>query len=208
MPSASLILALFVLLYLLSPRPRLRSSRPRLTSKKSLLYFPYSVFKESAGAERAISLLRPPFDVKKIIAQSWIRPRPGWLRIGRTASHPGSNATPLNARPQGCIPAWESGPLRGARRRTPRSVANPAPPRSGQSALHSLRRRRVSPRPEMRTPSVTGGRTQLEKRIRRRPTFPRSCPRSIIGPERLNCRVRNGNGCGPLGKVTGKSLTW
>ena len=44
------------------------------------------------------------------------------------------------------------------------------------------------------------------ERIRRRPTFPRSCPRSIIGPERLNCRVRNGNGCGPLGKATGKSL--
>jgi hypothetical protein len=51
MPSASLILALFVLLVLLSPRPRLFSSRPRLTSKKSLLYFPYSVFKESIRNE-------------------------------------------------------------------------------------------------------------------------------------------------------------
>ena len=33
----------------------------------------------------------------------------------------------------------------------------------------------------------------------RRPTFPRSYPRSIIGPARLNFRVRDGNGCDPCG---------
>ncbi len=40
-------------------------------------------------------------------------------------------------------------------------------------------------------------------RTRQRPTFPqpRSC--SIIGPGGLNFRVRDGNGCGPSGKVTG-----
>jgi hypothetical protein len=32
---------------------------------------------------------------------------------------------------------------------------------------------------------------------RRRPTFPHSCPCSIIGPARLNFRVRDGNGCDP-----------
>ena len=31
--------------------------------------------------------------------------------------------------------------------------------------------------------------------IRRRPTLPRSFPRSTIGAEELNCRVRDGNGC-------------
>jgi hypothetical protein len=31
--------------------------------------------------------------------------------------------------------------------------------------------------------------------IRRRPTLPRSLPRSTIGAEKLNCRVRDGNGC-------------
>jgi hypothetical protein len=41
---------------------------------------------------------------------------------------------------------------------------------------------------------------------RRRPTFPRSCPRSIIGDERLNCRVRNGNGCDPLSMTTGNLI--
>ena len=32
-------------------------------------------------------------------------------------------------------------------------------------------------------------------KIRRRPTLPRSHPRSTIGAEELNFRVRNGNGC-------------
>ncbi len=41
---------------------------------------------------------------------------------------------------------------------------------------------------------------------RRRPTFPHSCPCSIIGPEGLNFRVRDGNGCDPLGIATEKSL--
>jgi hypothetical protein len=40
---------------------------------------------------------------------------------------------------------------------------------------------------------------------RRRPTFPRSYPRSIIGPARLNFRVRDGNGCDPRGMTTGNS---
>src|SRR5208282_226111 len=38
---------------------------------------------------------------------------------------------------------------------------------------------------------------------RRRPTFPHSCPCSIIGPARLNFRVRDGNGCDPRGMTTG-----
>src|SRR5581483_116206 len=38
---------------------------------------------------------------------------------------------------------------------------------------------------------------------RRRPTFPRSCPRSIIGDAELNCRVRNGNGCVLRSMITG-----
>ena len=44
------------------------------------------------------------------------------------------------------------------------------------------------------------------KGTRQRPTFPqpRSC--SIIGPGGLNFRVRDGNGCGPSGLVTGNSL--
>src|SRR5260370_21592314 len=42
---------------------------------------------------------------------------------------------------------------------------------------------------------------------RRRPTFPHSCPCSIIGPARLNFRVRDGNGCDPRGMTTRKLET-
>src|SRR5437870_6116360 len=38
---------------------------------------------------------------------------------------------------------------------------------------------------------------------RRRPTFPPSCPGSIIGDAELNCRVRNGNGCDLRSMTTG-----
>src|SRR5881296_741039 len=43
----------------------------------------------------------------------------------------------------------------------------------------------------------------LRKLSRRRPTFPRSYPRSIIGDAELNCRVRNGNGCDLRSMTTG-----
>ena len=41
---------------------------------------------------------------------------------------------------------------------------------------------------------------------RRLPTLPRSFPRSTIGSSRLNFRVRDGNGCDPADKITGKLL--
>src|ERR1700731_3357434 len=46
----------------------------------------------------------------------------------------------------------------------------------------------------------------FEYKSRRRPTFPHSCPCSIIGPARLNFRVRDGNGCDPRGMITRKLL--
>ena len=38
--------------------------------------------------------------------------------------------------------------------------------------------------------------------IGRRPTLPRTCARSTIGAERLNYRVRDGNGWDPLARIT------
>ena len=46
----------------------------------------------------------------------------------------------------------------------------------------------------------------FELNSRRRPTLPHSYPCSTIGPERLNFRVRDGNGCDPLGIATEKPL--
>ena len=42
--------------------------------------------------------------------------------------------------------------------------------------------------------------------IGRRPTLPRTCARSTIGAERLNFRVRDGNGWDPLARITQKLL--
>ena len=42
---------------------------------------------------------------------------------------------------------------------------------------------------------------------RQRPTLPHTCACSTIGAEGLNCRVRNGNGCFPLARATGKLET-
>ena len=47
----------------------------------------------------------------------------------------------------------------------------------------------------------------VEKRIRPRPTLPHSCPCSTIGAERLNFRVRNGNGCDPFAIATENVLS-
>ena len=42
----------------------------------------------------------------------------------------------------------------------------------------------------------------FKKVNRRRPTLPPNRPGSTIGAERLNFRVRNGNGCDPLAMAT------
>ena len=42
---------------------------------------------------------------------------------------------------------------------------------------------------------------------RRRPTFPPSCPGSIIGAGGLNFRVRDGNGCFPSAIATGNVMS-
>ena len=60
-----------------------------------------------------------------------------------------------------------------------------------------------------RTPKQKGPQSRdcgPRKLSRRRPTFPHSYPCSIIGPARLNFRVRDGNGCDPRGMTTGKSV--
>src|SRR6202167_1512711 len=66
--------------------------------------------------------------------------------------------------------------------------------------------------PQQEQPPNEKGRIEYSLRpflilIRRRPTFPHSCPCSIIGPARLNFRVRDGNGCDPRGMITRKLET-
>ncbi len=44
-------------------------------------------------------------------------------------------------------------------------------------------------------------------KFRRRPTLPGGLPPSTIGADRLNFRVRDGNGCDPVAKATGNLLS-
>ena len=44
-------------------------------------------------------------------------------------------------------------------------------------------------------------------KFRRRPTLPGGLPPSTIGAVRLNCRVRNGNGCNTDALTTGNPLS-
>ena len=74
------------------------------------------------------------------------------------------------------------------------------------------RRTAITGRSQGRPREEFAGKTKARERVpgskiipRRRPTLPRGLPRSTIGAEGLNCRVRNGNGCGPFAKVTGKT---
>src|SRR6202162_5786820 len=54
-----------------------------------------------------------------------------------------------------------------------------------------------------KTPSSKGWGLRI---CRRSPNLPHTYACSTIGPTRLNFRVRDGNGCDPRGKLTGKVL--
>ena len=104
-------------------------------------------------------------------------------------------------------------PIRGGRERHPRQAVH-----RSWASLHpgrSCRLRRgyrTFPVPQTHLPtfSLSGFQTSEEGRstlcgerpssvhVRRRPTLPRGPPRSTIGAEELNFRVRNGTGCFPF----------
>src|SRR5690349_23266203 len=60
------------------------------------------------------------------------------------------------------------------------------------------------PMPNDHCTPVTIEHWTLAKRSWRRPTLPRPRDRSTIGADRLNDRVRDGNGCGPVALVASK----
>ena len=59
---------------------------------------------------------------------------------------------------------------------------------------------------DMRKPQRTDVRWGFRRGGWRRPTLPRPRERSTIGAAGLNCRVRNGNGCGPCALVVSQRL--
>ena len=64
------------------------------------------------------------------------------------------------------------------------------------SAFPGRKRKKRAQNEKRRPPdSVESGGRLFRRRSWRRPTLPRGLPRSTIGAEELNFRVRNGNGC-------------
>jgi hypothetical protein len=86
-------------------------------------------------------------------------------------------------------------------------VATPSGSRTKGGLLRHFRRspRKIPPRRRALKKEPTTMVSSSKLKSRQRPTLPHGCPCSTIGAERLNCRVRNGNGCGPLAMVTGKN---
>ena len=82
-----------------------------------------------------------------------------------------------------------------------RRSRRPRPPR-GAERRGGVRRCSRSGSPQKEKPRNSSWASKINPR--QRPTLPRGLPRSTIGAEGLNGRVRNGNGCGPFAKVTGK----
>ena len=136
-------------------------------------------------------------------------------RRGRRPSGPGRSSWTRWSRPA----AGSSG-LRGLRRSGGSTAVFgiPRPP--------PVRRRRLPlapwafrvPQPRQPTSSICHHRTQTNEEgrstssgatlftyVRRRPTLPRGPPRSTIGAEGLNFRVRNGTGCFPFA-ITAETL--
>jgi hypothetical protein len=141
--------------------------------------------------------------------------------------HPGRRCRPGGPGP---LPHDRPGPRRVPcfrralrRRRWSWRCANPSRPWSLSRATSSgSRRSRPGPwafrLPQPRSPTSSLNTTQtseegrstisgatLFKHVRRRPTLPRGPPRSTIGAEGLNFRVRNGTGCFPFA-ITAETL--
>ena len=132
------------------------------------------------------------------------RPRPrfglpgGQLRQPRCADGPGPRRPTPAVPGHSCQRAWRPSKPSGSRYLLPGSSASRIPrPRSSTSSLNTTQTSEEGR-------STTSGAT-LFKHVRRRPTLPRGPPRSTIGAEGLNFRVRNGTGCFPFA-ITAETL--
>ena len=124
---------------------------------------------------------------------------PGTLELLRApeAARPTPPAWPAPpARP--LLPARPPAPSRPPL--DPRPLGDPRP--SATKPTSSICHHSIQTSEEGR--STSSGAT-LFKHVRRRPTLPRGPPRSTIGAEGLNFRVRNGTGCFPFA-ITAETL--
>ena len=134
-----------------------------------------------------------------------VRPQPrsglsgGHRHRPRRADGPGRRHRQMPTVPgHSCQRAWRPSKPLGSRYLIPGSSASRIPrPRSSTSSFNTTQTSEEGR-------STTSGAT-LFKHVRRRPTLPRGPPRSTIGAEGLNFRVRNGTGCFPFA-ITAETL--
>ena len=132
--------------------------------------------------------------------------RPGVRPCGRPGSRPATRSRRArrshprswtHATP-GCPWFLSRATSSGSRCSRPGSWASRVPqPRSPTSSLNTTQTS------EEGRSTISGA--TLFKHVRRRPTLPRGPPRSTIGAEGLNFRVRNGTGCFPFA-ITAETL--
>jgi hypothetical protein len=130
------------------------------------------------------------------------QPRPGLpvahLRQLRCAAGPDRRRQTSAVPGRSCQRPWRPSKPSGSRYLLPGSWASRIPrPRSSTSTFNTTQTSEEGR-------STTSGAT-LFKHVRRRPTLPRGPPRSTIGAEGLNFRVRNGTGCFPFA-ITAETL--
>ena len=120
---------------------------------------------------------------------------PGWLPCGRPAGHRGMRS----GRDRRCrLCSLSRATSAGFRRLLLGPWASRVPqPRLSASSFNTTQTS------EEGRSTITGA--TLFKHVRRRPTLPRGPPRSTIGAEELNFRVRNGTGCFPFA-ITAETL--
>ena len=120
---------------------------------------------------------------------------PGWLPCGRPAGHRGMRT----GRDRRCRSHSLSRATSAGFRRL---LLGPWASRVPQPRLSASSFNTTQTSEEGRS-TITGA--TLFKHVRRRPTLPRGPPRSTIGAEGLNFRVRNGTGCFPFA-ITAETL--
>ena len=112
--------------------------------------------------------------------------RCGWRWATRRAEGPGAGLSPRECWPESSSCRAEPRDSRGGSVDSGRKSTSPAGPSGRKNASREAHASR-------------------DGHSRQRPTLPRRCHRSTIGPGGLNDRVRNGNGCGPSGIATGNT---
>jgi hypothetical protein len=140
--------------------------------------------------------------VSRLYRQCWPRGRATCLAGSIRCSLPAPPARPWHRQ----TVARVSGPRADPSIRRPVARARSRPPPPPTPTLRAVVSAATPPECQIHRKRIEGryqhGSDPQREDVRRRPTLPRGPPRSTIGAEGLNFRVRNGTGCFPFAMAT------